>query len=340
MNYHASSRLVFVLSLFILCTSTFLRADDAAPAAAPPEVAVTHIPTANGEQQPIRYFVPEEEQSGPVPLLVFLHSWSGDYSQPNLEWVVEAKARGWAAVLPNFQGPNFKPTACGSELAQQEILDAVDHMVEQSQIDSSRIYLAGASGGGHMSLLMAAKHPERFTAVSAWVGITDLFEWHAFHSRGEQPGKYAVNIEVSCGGKPGESKAIDAEYRSRSAIFFLDQAGDLPIDIGAGIHDGHTGSVPVSHSLKAFNVIASAMDKPTVSDEVIDHIVETEKVPEGVAALDEESAVEEDYPREIQLRRTAGSSRVTIFEGGHEGLPSAAVAWLAKHSRETKTPEK
>jgi hypothetical protein len=43
--------------------------------------------------------------------------------------------------------------------------------------------------------------------------------------------------------------------------------------------------------------------------------------------------VDESYGRGIHLRRMAGRSRVTIFEGGHEGIPEAAVAWLALHAR-------
>ena len=40
------------------------------------------------------------------------------------------------------------------------------------------------------------------------------------------------------------------------------------------------------------------------------------------------------FERTIYLRRYAGPCRVTIFEGGHEGLPKAALAFLARHVRE------
>ena len=33
------------------------------------------------------------------------------------------------------------------------------------------------------------------------------------------------------------------------------------------------------------------------------------------------------FGRKIYLRRTTGAARVTIFEGGHEGIAAAAVAW-------------
>jgi len=37
------------------------------------------------------------------------------------------------------------------------------------------------------------------------------------------------------------------------------------------------------------------------------------------------------FGREIFLRRRVGNARVTIFEGAHEGLAEAAVAWFEAH---------
>ncbi len=79
-------------------------------------------------------------------------------------------SRGWAFVEPNFRGVNDHPEACGSALARQDILDSIDWIQTQRPIDSQRIYLAGISGGGHMTMLMVAWHPDRFSAASAWVG--------------------------------------------------------------------------------------------------------------------------------------------------------------------------
>ena len=42
------------------------------------------------------------------------------------------------------------------------------------------------------------------------------------------------------------------------------------------------------------------------------------------------------YDRALHLRRTAGPSRVTIFEGDHEGLPLAACAGLSSQRRVVK----
>jgi hypothetical protein len=35
------------------------------------------------------------------------------------------------------------------------------------------------------------------------------------------------------------------------------------------------------------------------------------------------------------MRRFAGPSRLTIFQGGHEAIAKAGLNWLEKHTRKT-----
>lgn len=281
--------------------------------------------------QPLRYFAPENPET-PIPLLVVLHTWSGDYRQTGFieDCLQQSVSRGWALIHPQFRGPNIRPEAGGSNLAVQDVLDAVDWISRQTRIDPRRIYLVGASGGGHMTLLMAGRHPERWAAASAWVPIADLAAWHAESVARKQ--RYAEDVEKLCGGVPGASAQVDAEYRHRSPLTWLPRARNVPLDIEAGIHDGHTGSVPVSHSLNAFNVLAVAVGKPDLqfADADIRSIVQEQRVPESFAFRGESPAVRK---HKILLQRSAGPARVTLFEGGHEGDMAAAIDWLAGHQK-------
>lgn len=148
-------------------------------------------------------------------------------------------------------------TKTGSELVQQNILEAVAWAKETYAVDEKRVYLTGTSGGGHMTLLMAAKYPEVWAAACAFVGISDLAAWHDKHADDQ----YGDDTRACTGGGPGESEAIDAEYRERSPLTFLSSPKlaelDLPLDILAGVFDGHTGSVPIRQSIDAFNTVAS-----------------------------------------------------------------------------------
>ena len=291
------------------------------------KMAVDVTSTKDGTPQKVVYYQPDsaaKNLAGPaVPLLVFLHSWSGSIEQgPML--VGLAKQRGWVMIAPAFRGINNHPEACASDLASQDIIDAVEYAKAHARIDTDRIYLVGGSGGGHMSLIMAARAPGLWAGVSAWVPISDLTAWHAESSA--RKNNYAKMIEQCCGGKPGP--ATEAEYRHRSPLFHLAAAKGVPLDINTGIHDGHTGSVPVSHSLHAFNVLAAPNKQVSAAD--IDFMVREQTIP---AALATETQIDPERQKATLFRRASGNARVTVFEGGHDSEPTAALEWLSRQRK-------
>lgn len=282
------------------------------------------------ELQPVLYWAPEEAKERPTPLFVFLHSWSGNYRQSNAKWHSQAVERGWIYLHPNFRGVNSTPKACGSKWARQDILDAVEFAVSKFKVDQSRIYLAGTSGGGHMAMLMAGHHPDRFSAVSAWVGISDLAAWYDFHVKDGKPQRYARMILSSLGGAPGTDSSVDAEYRDRSPIHHLHRTGQLAIQICAGINDGHTGSVPVSHSLRAYNVMAKAQGADVIPESIISEMAQRKfSVEEPAVQLSNGVP----FGRAVLFEKSTGPASVVIFDGGHEGLPVPACEWLSRQSR-------
>ncbi|MDR0335698.1 MAG: S9 family peptidase [Planctomycetaceae bacterium] len=278
--------------------------------------------------QPAVIYVPESKE--PIPLLVTLHTWSGDYRQPaqsRATWCIE---KGWALIAPNFRGPNNTPQGCGSELAVADIVAAVEYMKKRTNIDPNRIYLIGGSGGGYASLLLAGRHPEIWAGVSAWVGITDLKDWHAETLAKKLP--YAQHLEKVCGGVPGTSPEVDEQYRVRSANTWIHNAAGIPLDINHGIHDGHTGSVPVSHAIKAFNFLAEQDKK--ISDEEITYFRTERKVPETLRNETEIDPLFKKTP--VLFRRISGNTRLTIFDGGHQSAEQAALHWLALQQKGKK----
>ena len=319
-------------SLAILLSALVLGCSAPEEIKAPPIRAKVAIPRDDGTEQPAFVITPEgfSEDGGPYPLLVSLHSWSYGYEQEHQELQYLAQWRGWIYLFPDFRGPNDDPDATGSEKAQQDILDAVAWAKENYPIDAERIYLTGSSGGGHMALMMAGRHPEVWTAVSAWVPITDLAAWHQRHA----DVKYGEMMRASTGGAPGDSPEVDEAYRKRSPLTWLGAAEGLPIDIGAGIKDGHDGSVPIRHSLEAFNVLAELYGAEPITEAEIE---ELSAAPDARLSNPKPSDQAEDKAfegRAIHLRRHAGPSRVTIFEGGHEGVATAAVDFLSQFPKD------
>lgn len=300
----------------------------------PPLQKTSTTSALDGEVQTVTYWAPASATTAPTPLFVFLHSWSSGYEQDNSKWQAEAVKRGWIYIHPDFRGANISLKACGSRFARQDVLDAIAMTRQKFNVDSSRVYLAGVSGGGHMAMLMAGHHPDQFSAVSAWVGISDLPDWYRFHLKDGQPQKYAKMILKCFGGPPGLSAELDQQYSDRSPLFHMHKVGDLPVDIFAGVNDGHTGSVPVSHSVLAFNRIAEAHGNQAVSQIELDELWSDRKLSQPKPS---DQQHDEALGREIMLRRTSNASRVTIFDGGHESVTRAACDWLSNHQRDTSS---
>jgi len=176
-----------------------------------------------------------------------------------------------------------------------------------------------------MTLQMVGLHPKIWAAASAWCGPTDLTAWHNVRKND----KYGAMMRASCGGAPGNSDEVDRQYRQRSPVTHLHNAVGVPVEICHGVHDGYKGSVPIVHSLNAFNIIAKAAGMELIGDEEIAQLTR----PDG--HLDDprrsDQVTDELLGKKIHLRRYAGPARITIFEAGHEGNAAAAVSWLEKH---------
>ena len=283
---------------------------------------IEYVSSADNSKQPAMFYFPGTRAA--VPFLVALHTWAGDYTQNYhaecAQWCIE---NGWAYIHPHFRGPNRRPEATGSELVVKDIISAVDYAKKRARIDASHIYLVGTSGGGYTALLMAGRHPEIWAGVSVWVPISDLKAWY-YDCRNESRDYYKYIVK-SCGGSPGDSTIIDAEYRKRSPLTYLGNAKGLALHINAGITDGHTGSVPISHSLRAFNAVADSKDR--LSEEDISFFVEKATVP---AALKKPLSDPSYGMKQPLFRRSSGKATVTIFRGGHELVPEAAMSWFEK----------
>ena len=293
----------------------------------PEEVEQIAYPcSADSSDQPALVYTAKATKESPRPLLVALHTWSGDFKQGGGQTVFArwCQQQNWHMIHPNFRGPNWTTDALGSDKAVQDIVDAVAYMQKNHAVDADRIYLVGVSGGGHASLLMAGRHPEIWAGVSAWCGISDIEAWWKQCSKTGR--KYFSHIERACG-NPGESAEAKAECIKRSPLTYLQKASGVNLDISHGINDGRTGSVPFSHSLYAFDkVIVDKHREETLGGEAIEKFYKTQVLPAGSPPAEKDPLYGDKLPI---YRKTIENTRVTIFDGGHEIIHSAALNWLA-----------
>jgi len=128
------------------------------------------ISSLDGSAEKVLFHFPESGKN--VPLLVGLHTWSYDRFNQLEQMLPYCREKGWALLLPEFRGPNLSSNprarqACASDLAKQDILDAVYKVLSDFAVDPEKIFLLGGSGGGHMALLAAAGTPQLWKGVSS-----------------------------------------------------------------------------------------------------------------------------------------------------------------------------
>ena len=180
----------------------------------------------DGTMQPSLFYRSETKEKR--PLLVGLHTWSYDRFNQVKRMVPMAEKWGFDLLLPEFRGANLTSNpqcakACGSVYAKQDIKDAIDYVIAHEDVDPENIFLLGASGGGHMALLMAGMCPEYFKAVGAFVPITDLGLWQT------QTAHYAPHVQACCGS--------EEEMLNRSPIAYLDTIAKANVKLFHGKYD-------------------------------------------------------------------------------------------------------
>ena len=121
----------------------------------------------------------------PAPLVMVVHGgpeghrsngWLNRYSSP----AQTLAARGYAVYFPNYRGSTGRGVAF-SKLGQadaagaefDDLVDAVDHLIEIGVADKDRVGVTGGSYGGYATAWLATRHSERFAAGVMFVGISN-----------------------------------------------------------------------------------------------------------------------------------------------------------------------
>ncbi len=280
--------------------------------------------TLDGMKQPAIFL--KASGSVPRPLVVSLHTWSGDYRQKDtLVWT--CYLRNYNYIHPDFRGPNNNPLACGSRFVLQDIEDAISFAIINGNVDTNQIHVIGVSGGGYAALLsyMNTKHPVK--TFSAWAPISDLQRWY-LESEG-RGNKYALDIArstVEGMDFNNDHYYLGVEEAIRRSPYYMEtpvkRRSDSKLFIYTGIHDGYTGSVPITHSLLFFNKLVGDYNQGdniyAIPDDDILELVTSRNFPgENKRMIG---------GRIIHYERTFSDLvKLVVFEGGHEMLPEVSL---------------
>ncbi len=275
------------------------------------------IRSSNDTSMQKAYFY-RAESSKQKPLIVSLHSWSGDYRQEDpLSELCRIEDLNY--IHPDFRGLNRSIDACCSNLVISDIDDAITFALKNANVDTSRIFMIGPSGGGYatLAMFMKSKHPIR--KFSAWVPISDLVAW--YHESRIRGNKYAEDI-LKCTGSENEV-LNEIKAKEKSPIYWVTPNFKIPgteLKIYAGIYDGIQGSVPITQSINFYNKLLTDL---SVIEK--DKFVSTE---EKLALLEYRKPLGEYGKisgRDICLQKEYKGIKLTIFSGNHEILPEFAL---------------
>ncbi|HEY0705696.1 MAG TPA: alpha/beta fold hydrolase [Polyangia bacterium] len=297
-----------------------------------PKVQVIEIKSSvDGARQKTMWYDSGSAQKR--PLLVVLHSWGSDYRQNlDIPFAEFAITNDWAFIHPDFRGPNRRPQATASDLAVQDVLDAVAEARKRAAIDENRVYLVGYSGGAMKALVLAGRHPEVWAGVVAWGAIFDIVDWYRFDHKEKR--YYRREIGRSCGGPPNRGSAAEAECQKRSPITHLaGAAGRVPVLIAHGLQDE---TVPLRQAVDSYNVLAAPDER--IAQDKRDFIDQNNALPNelrsGGEALPESVAgafARAGAPVELSLRSRAAT--LVFYKGGHDMVYNATMAWLDRQRR-------
>lgn len=252
------------------------------------------------------------------PLIVSLHTWSGDHTQKDdlAELCVKNNVN---YIHPNFRGPNCTINACCSKLALCDIDDSIFYAIKYSNVDINKIFVIGVSGGGYAALSTFMKSKHKIKKISAWASITDLIAWN--RESNILGNKYAQNI-LDC--TESKSKILNKKIAEQKSPLFwktpLEKFSETKINIYAGIYDGIQGSVPITHSINFYNKLLSdsSVNDPAkyISDREKLLLLEY-RLPIGNFG--------DISGRKIFLKKECKNVNITIFEGNHEMLTEFAI---------------
>ena len=129
---------------------------------------------------------------GPRPLVYYVHGGPQSQERPNFAWfsmplIQFLTLNGFAVFVPNARGSSGYgldyTKRVDHDWGGQDRLDHVHAMTQvlpkDKRVDVSRAAVIGRSYGGYMTLMLAARHPELWSAAVDMFGPYDLFTFMA-----------------------------------------------------------------------------------------------------------------------------------------------------------------
>jgi acetyl esterase/lipase len=190
----------------------------------------------------LRAYLTKPLAGGPRPLVVMPHGGPEVRDAHDFDLVGQAMAaQGWLVLQVNFRGSGGYGRAFAdagrrrwADLMQEDVEDAVAHVLASGQADPQRVAIWGASYGGYAALMGAVRRPELYRCAVSVAGVSDLPEFMADSRREDGEDAAAYRYWLKTIGDPAADKAMLESASPRH------RAGGIkaPILLIHGMNDG------------------------------------------------------------------------------------------------------
>lgn len=217
----------------------------------------------NGQNRRMMVYAPADLPQN-APLLISLHGMNQDapYQQKQTQWEAKAKEEKFAVVYPNSVGSTWDLNLNYNANGDLQFLNAIiEYMVENHNINRSRVYLSGFSMGGMMTYAAANTMADKFAAfapVSGFLlggddckssrpipiihhnGNADDVVTHTGVRGG--PGIYSILTKWAarngCASEPVHTKPYPADKPNQKSEQYYWAAGEAGVEVVLNLLDG------------------------------------------------------------------------------------------------------
>ena len=143
--------------------------------------------------------LPPGREARNLPVIVMPHGGPSARDDESWDWTTQFLAdRGYLVIQPNYRGSSGYGTRFAGlgrgewgRKMQDDVDDALAHLVRQGLADRSRACIVGASYGGYAALRAAQRTPQLYRCAVTYAGVSDLaalsrYDRNFFNSRGRR----------------------------------------------------------------------------------------------------------------------------------------------------------
>ena len=204
----------------------------------------------------VRGFLTLPKKSGRRPTVLFNHGGVSGVSADMKRRSIDLAKEGYVVFAPTYRGEGGSEGRI--EVAVGEVADvlaAADILSRHPRVRADQMAITGSSHGALISVLAAAREPERFRCVAAACGVMDVVSWYHWlvETKGVEAVRDSLSLVVYGNGPEAEPEA----FRIRQATRVAGEV-KVPILLQYGEADK---TVPVSQA-RQFVAAATSAGRP------------------------------------------------------------------------------